>query len=78
MTVPSHHTSELILKVSGRKLLDHAGTVSADDARTKAEREHAPYRSLLDAQPRAIDAEFFKVAKLLKPAPLRPKRGRRG
>jgi hypothetical protein len=53
------------LKASGRKLLDHAGTVSADAARTKAEAEYARYHALEDANPRAIDAEFEKVAKQL-------------
>jgi len=65
------------LKISGRKLLDHAGTVSAEAARAKAEQEYARYHALLDAQPRAIDAEFEKVAKRLKkPAPApKPKKG---
>jgi hypothetical protein len=57
------------LKASGRRVLDHAGSVSAEDARTKAEQEYVRYHALLDAQPRAIDAEFEKVAKRLgKPA----------
>jgi hypothetical protein len=54
------------LKASGRRLLDHAGSVSAEDAKTKAEQEYARYHALLDAQPRAIDAAFEKVAKQLK------------
>lgn len=65
------------LKASGRKLLDHAGSVSAEDARAKAEREYAHYHAFLDAQPRAIDAEFEKVAKQLK-KPVPPPRGRKG
>jgi len=66
------------LKASGRRLLDHAGSVSAEDAKTKAEQEYARYHALLDAQPRAIDAEFEKVAKQLKkPAPPRGKKGRK-
>jgi hypothetical protein len=60
------------LKVSGRQLLEHAGTVTAAAAKAKAEREHARYHALQDAQPRAIDGEFEKVAKQLqKPAPKR-------
>jgi len=61
------------LKAAGRKLLEHAGTVSAEAAKTKAEQEYANYHALLDAQPRAIDAEFEKVAKQLKKPPT-PKR----
>jgi len=65
------------LTVSGRDLLDHAGTVSSDEARTKAELEYARYRQLLDAQPHRVDAEFEKAAqdlkKLPRPKPPRPK-----
>lgn len=63
------------LKISGRELLDHAGKISADDARAKAELEYARYRALLDAQPQRVDAEFDKAAKALKqlPRPKKPK-----
>jgi hypothetical protein len=63
------------LKVSGRKLLDHAGKISAESARAKAELEYARYRALLDAQPQRVDAEFEKAAKELKklPKPGKPK-----
>lgn len=63
------------LKISGRELLNHAGKISADDARVKAELEYARYRVLLDAQPRRVDAEFEKAAKALKqlPRPKKPK-----
>ena len=47
------------MKVSGRKLLDHAGAVSAEAAKTKAEQEYTRYHALLDAKPRAIDAEMY-------------------
>jgi len=57
------------LKISGRDLLDHAGTVSAEEAKAKAEREYARYHALMDAQPRTIDAEFEKVAKQLQKPP---------
>lgn len=58
------------LRAAGRRLLDHAGSVSADEAREKAEAEYTRYRALMDAQPRAIDAEFEKVARRLdKPRP---------
>jgi hypothetical protein len=66
------------LKVSGRVVLDHAGSISAEAAKRKAEQEYAQYHALLDAQPRAIDAEFEKVAKQLKkPAAPRRKRSKR-
>ena len=60
------------LKISGRKLLDHAGKISADDARVKAEVEYARYRALLDAQPQRVDVAFEMAAKELKKLP-RPK-----
>jgi hypothetical protein len=62
------------MKVSGRKLLDHAGSISAEAAKAKAEREYERYQTREDAKPRAIDAAFEKVAKQLKkPAPARRK-----
>ena len=63
------------LKISGRKLLDHAGKIFAESAKTKAELEYARYRKLLDAQPQRIDAVFEKAAKELKnlPRPKKPK-----
>lgn len=57
------------MSISGRELLDHAGRVSAEQARLKAENEYERYRKLLDAQPRRIDAEFEKAAKELKKLP---------
>ncbi|RKG66615.1 hydroxyacid dehydrogenase [Corallococcus sp. CA054B] len=63
------------LKASGRQLLTHAGSVSAEAAKAKAEQEYARYHSILDAQPRPIDAEFEKVAKQLK-KPAAPRRTR--
>lgn len=64
------------LKVSGRELLDHAGGVSAESAKAKAELEYARYRALLDAQPHRVDAAFEEAARELKklPRPRRPKR----
>jgi hypothetical protein len=63
------------LKISGRKLLDHAGKISAESAKAKAELEYARYRTLLDSQPQRVDAEFEKAAKELKklPRPKKPK-----
>lgn len=61
------------LKISGRKLLDHAGGISAETAKAKAELEYARYRALLDARPQRIDAEFEQAAKELKKLP-RPRK----
>ncbi|HEY4184694.1 MAG TPA: virulence RhuM family protein [Polyangia bacterium] len=65
------------LKASGRKLLDHAGTISAEVAKATAEREYERFKARQDAKPRAIDAAFEATAKQLKkPAPTRPRKGR--
>jgi hypothetical protein len=63
------------LTISGRDLLDHAGSVSAESAKKKAELEYGRYRALLDSQPQRIDVEFEKAAKDLKslPRPKKPK-----
>ena len=63
------------LSVSGRQLLDHAGKISAENAKAKAESEYARYRKFIDSQPRAIDADFEKTANELKklPRPKKPK-----
>ena len=39
------------MRISGRELLDHAGGISAEQARLKAEDEYERYRKLLDSQP---------------------------
>ncbi len=51
------------LKISGRELLDHAGKISAESAKTKAELEYSRYRKHLDAEPRAVDKDFERAAK---------------
>lgn len=68
------------LKLSGRELLDHAGKISAENARAKAEAEYDRYRALMDAQPRAVDAAFEQAAKQLKnkPAAVEKKANRKG
>ncbi len=68
------------LKISGRKLLDHAGEISAETAKSKAELEYDHYRALLDSQPRAVDVEFEQAVKQLQqlPKPAKPKRKRGG
>ena len=54
------------LKNTGRQLLDHAGKISAETAKIKAEAEYENYRQQQDALPRAVDADFERVTKLLK------------
>jgi len=53
------------LKISGRELLDHAGQISAETARAKAEQEYDRYRVLADAEPRLVDGDFEQAAKQL-------------
>lgn len=61
------------LKLTGRELLHHAGKISADDAREKAEAEYERYRRLLDSQPRRIDDDLDQAAKEIKKLP-KPKK----
>lgn len=63
------------LKISGRELLDHSGKISADAAKAKAELEYARYRTLIDAQPLPVDADFERAAKQIQklPRPKKPK-----
>jgi hypothetical protein len=64
------------LKLSEHELLDHARMISATTAKTKAELEYEHYRTLMDSQPRRVDADFEKAVKELKklPGPKTPKR----
>lgn len=64
------------LKLSGRELLGHAGAISADEARAKAEAEYQRYKKGLDTQPRRVDAEFDLAAKKVQSLPRPPKPGR--
>ncbi len=57
------------LKISGRKLLDDAGQVSAATAKAKAELEYENYRKQQDALPRAVDVDFERVTRELKATP---------
>lgn len=58
------------LKLSEHELLDHAGRVSAEQAKMKAELEYDRYRKLEDVKPRPVDADFDTAVKQLqKPAP---------
>ena len=68
------------LRLSDFELLDHAGKVSADAAKAKAEMEYDRYRVLVDAQPRPVDADFEKAVKQLQKMPktTNPKRKKGG
>ena len=61
------------LKLSEHELLDHAGKISAEQAKMKAELEYERYRALLDSQPRAVDLDFDKAVTELKKLPKKPK-----
>ena len=54
------------LKISGRRLLDHAGEITHDAAMAKAEREFAKFRAGEDARPSAVEIDFEAAMKKLK------------
>ncbi len=66
------------LKLSEHELLDHAGKISAEQAKMKAELEYAHYRTLIDAQPYPVDVDFEKAVSGLKtrPTPKKPKQSK--
>ncbi|MDP3689135.1 MAG: hypothetical protein Q8R64_16260, partial [Sulfurimicrobium sp.] len=63
-----------------RELLGHAGKISAENARAKAEAEYDRYRALVDALPRSVDADFELATRKLKekPAAIEKKTKRKG
>jgi hypothetical protein len=67
------------LKLSAHELLDHAGKITAEQAKLKAELEYDQYRTLMDSQPRRVDLDFEKAVadlkKLPKPTKTRRKKG---
>ena len=66
------------LSISGRRLLEHSGRVSAAAAKAKAEAEYEKYRRLLDSQPRAVDGDFEEAVKQLPKTPRRkPRSGKK-
>lgn len=54
------------LKISGRKLLDHAGKISHEAAVKKAELEFSKFRALEDAKPSPVEKDFESAVKKLK------------
>jgi len=63
------------LKISGRKLLDHAGAISHEHAVKKAELEFSKFRALEDAKPTPVEKEFEATVKKLKQ--LKPAKGKK-
>ncbi|HRI67143.1 MAG TPA: RhuM family protein, partial [Polyangium sp.] len=68
-----------LLSISDHELLNHAGKISAEQAKKKAELEYDRYRALMDSQPRMVDrdfdnaiAEVKKLPKPQKPKPVKP------
>ena len=64
------------LKLSEHELLDHAGKITAEQAKKKAELEYDHYRKFVGAQPRGVDLDFeqavSELKKLPKPKPPKP------
>ncbi|MDQ6632346.1 MAG: virulence RhuM family protein [Verrucomicrobiota bacterium] len=54
------------LKISGRKLLDHAGKIPAEAAKAKAEAEYEKFRVLEATKPAPVEIDFDKAVKKLK------------
>ncbi len=54
------------LKLSEHELLSHAGKISAEQAKLKAQLQYDQYRKFLDAQPRTVDLDFDKATVELK------------
>jgi len=65
------------LKLSDHELLDHAGTISAEQAKDKAEMEYTRYRTRIDAEPRSVDADFDRLVHQLPAAPKSKKGGKK-
>ncbi len=61
------------LKLSEHDLLHHAGKISAEEAKIKAELEYTRYRALMDGTPRRVDADFDRIIKYLN-KPISPRR----
>ncbi len=49
------------LQISDREILTHAGTISADMAKAKAEAEYEKFRHLLDTEPSPVEADFARA-----------------
>ena len=54
------------LQLSERDILTHAGTITAEAARLKAEQEYEKYQRLLDTQPSPVEQHFDEAVKKAK------------
>lgn len=65
------------LQISEREILTHAGSISADAAREKAEAEYEQFRRLLDAQPSTADVHLRDAIEVTKRLETEVKSGKR-
>jgi hypothetical protein len=65
------------LRLSDRDILDHAGRVSVETAKARAEAEFSRYRALHDMDARGVDADFERVVNEAKRLEADTKRGKR-
>ncbi|MCP5523262.1 MAG: virulence RhuM family protein [Verrucomicrobiales bacterium] len=56
------------LQISDRPVLDHAGKVTAEEARAKAEAEYERFRKLLDLEPSPAEKHYLEATGQLPPA----------
>lgn len=54
------------LQVSEREILTHAGTITAEAARLKAEQEYEKYQRLIDTQPSPVEQHFEEAVQKAK------------
>lgn len=55
-----------LLQISEREILTHAGSITAEAARLKAEQEYEKYQRLLDTQPSPVEQHFDEAVKKAK------------
>lgn len=65
------------LQISEREILTHAGTISAEAAKEKAEAEYDQFRRLLDAQPSAAETHLQQAIETTKRLESKVKGGKR-
>jgi hypothetical protein len=68
------------LRLSEREILEHAGTISHDDALARAGREYEKWRTQQAALPSPVEEHFdeaIKEIKQLKPPPAKPAKAKR-
>jgi hypothetical protein len=65
------------LQISEREILTHAGSISADAAREKAEAEYDQFRRLLDTQPSAAETHLRDAIEVTKRLETEVKSGKR-